>query len=370
MSGERTEAATPKRKATLRGQGSIARSPELASAIGLLVALLVLQNWAGSAATNIQGLLVGTYGDLGSRGRAETVDTAWATHAIGQLGQAWLWSVLPLMIGVPAIAVCLQLAQTRGLVSFHGLMRFSSLNPMTGVQRIFSLQSLVALGRSLFKLLIVGGFTWRGLQDAASQIPQIDGSTDPHAMLVFIGQTIVGIGMPAAEAMLGVGIADYAYQRWAFERRARMTKQDVKDEYKQAEGDPHIKGKIRGRQMQMARRRRQLENVPNATVVVTNPTHIAVALQYEASMSSPKVVAIGADLVAQKIKEVARQAGVPCVENVPLARGLYRAVDVGDEIPVELYSAVAEVLAYVFNLKRRRRERARQQQPARSVARY
>jgi flagellar biosynthetic protein FlhB len=136
-----------------------------------------------------------------------------------------------------------------------------------------------------------------------------------------------------------------------------MTKQEVKEEYKQQEGDPLIKSQIRGRQRKMAQARRQLQDVPTATVVVTNPTHIAVALQYERGMASPKVLAMGADLIAERIKQVAREAGVPLVENVPLARGLFKSVQVGDEIPVELYQAVAEVLAYVFSLKNRRRRR-------------
>ena len=137
-----------------------------------------------------------------------------------------------------------------------------------------------------------------------------------------------------------------------------MSKQDVEEEHKQSDGDPMIKGQIRARQRQMARQRRQMVDVPKATVVVTNPTHIAVALQYSPGMLSPKVLAIGTDLIAEKIKQIAREAGVPCVENVPQARGLHRSVHVGDEIPVELYQAVAEVLAYVYSLKQRRRRAA------------
>jgi len=152
-----------------------------------------------------------------------------------------------------------------------------------------------------------------------------------------------------------VAIADYAYQRWSFTRSARMSKQDIKEEHKQQEGDPIIKGQMRARQRKMALARRQMQDVPEATVVVTNPTHIAVALRYERGMTSPKVVAMGADLIAEKIKKIAREANVPCVENVPLARGLFRSVQVGDEIPVELYQAVAEVLAYVYSLKNKRK---------------
>jgi flagellar biosynthetic protein FlhB len=234
-------------------------------------------------------------------------------------------------------------------------MHFDSLNPINGVKRLFSMQALVSLGRSLAKVALVGGLTWRGLLDTAAQLPSIDGSTDPRAMAGFIGQAIVNVGMPAAEVLLVLAFIDYAYQRWNFARSARMTLQEVKEENKQQDGDPMLKGQIRAKQRAMAKQRRQMDDVPQATVVVTNPTHIAVALQYKPGMASPKVLAVGADLIAEKIKKIAREAGVPCVENVPLARGLFKAVHVGDEIPVELYQAVAEILAYVYSLKRRRR---------------
>jgi flagellar biosynthetic protein FlhB len=155
--------------------------------------------------------------------------------------------------------------------------------------------------------------------------------------------------------LLVVAVLDYAYQRWSFNKSARMSKQEVKEENKQQDGDPLVKSQIRAAQRAMARARRQMDDVPQATVVVTNPNHIAVALQYDRGMASPKVLAIGADLIAEKIKKIAREAGIPLVENIPLARGLYGSVKVGDEIPVELYQAVAEVVAYVYSLKKRRR---------------
>jgi flagellar biosynthetic protein FlhB len=173
-------------------------------------------------------------------------------------------------------------------------------------------------------------------------------------MSTFVGQGMLDVALPAAEVLVVLAVADYAYQRWQFARGARMSKQEVKEENKQQEGDPVVKGQIRAKQRAMARRRRQLKDVPAATVVVTNPTHIAVALKYDRGMPSPRVVAVGADLIAEHIKTIAREAGVPCVENVVLARGLYASVQVGDEIPVELYQAVAEVLAYVYSLKGRR----------------
>jgi flagellar biosynthetic protein FlhB len=289
-------------------------------------------------------------------GRAQDIDLLWAEKALGNAGQTWLVSIAPLLLVLPVLGVGIGFAQGT-VFSFKGMLRFESLNPLAGFKRLFSLQALVGLGRSLAKVGMVGLMTWKGLNDTASQLPRIDGSTDPRAMAAFMAEAIMNVGLPAAEVLLVLAIADYAYQRWNFNRSARMTKQEVKEEHKQQEGDPMLKGQIRAKQRAMARQRRQMEDVPRATVVVTNPTHIAVALQYEPGMPSPKVLAIGADLIAEKIKKIAREAGVATVENVPLARGLYGSVQVGDEIPVELYQAVAEVLAYVYNLKKRRRRR-------------
>jgi flagellar biosynthetic protein FlhB len=235
------------------------------------------------------------------------------------------------------------------------MLHFDTLNPMTGIKRLFSMQAVIGLVRSLAKVSVVGFLTWRALQQTMDQLHLIDGSTDPRAMAGFLAQSILNVGLPAAEVLLVLAIADYAYQRWSFARSSRMSLQDVKEEHKQQEGDPHVKGQIRARQRKMAQMQRQLQAVPEATVVVTNPTHIAVALKYDRAMSSPKVIAIGADLIAEKIKQLAREARVPLVENVPLARGLFKSAQVGDEIPLELYQAVAEVLAYVYSLKSRRR---------------
>jgi flagellar biosynthesis protein FlhB len=353
VSGERTEKATPKRLGELRSQGRVTRSSELGPAIGLLVGCVVLQNTASSAGQRLIGLMTGNLSQLATT-PGHDADLLWAQQAVGLAGQAWLLSVVPLMIVLPVLGIGLGFAQ--GVTfSMKSLFHFSNLNPLNGVKRLMSLQSLVTLGRSVLKIALVGLMTWRTLDETARQFPTIDGSTDPRLMAIFIGQGLLSVALSAAEVLIVVAIADYAYQRWNFNRNAMMSKQEVKEEHKQQDGDPLVKGQIRARQRKMATQRRQLLDVPKATVVVTNPTHIAVALQYERGMASPKVLAMGADLIAQQIKKIAREAGVPQVENVPLARGLYASVEVGQEIPVELYQAVAEVLAYVYSLKAKRR---------------
>lgn len=357
MSGERTEAATPKRLSDLRGQGRSPRSPELGAAIGLLAGCVILQANAGAAANRLETLIVGSFTSFGSAGRAPDADLLWAQNALGNAGQVWLLTVAPLVLVLPLLGIGIGFAQG-AVLTFKTLIHFDTLNPLNGFKRLFSLQSLVGLGRSLLKVGLVGVLTWRALNDTAALLPTIDGSTDPRVLAAFIAQAMLNVGMPAAEVLLVLAVADYGYQRWSFSRSARMTKQEIKEEHKQQEGDPIIRGQIRARQRKMALARRQMQEVPSATVVVTNPTHIAVALRYEPGMPSPKVVAMGADLLAERIKKIAREAGVPLVENVPLARGLYASVEIGDEIPVELYQAVAEVLAYVFSLKNKRRRRA------------
>jgi flagellar biosynthetic protein FlhB len=356
VSGERTESATPRRLQRLRDEGRVARSPELSATLGLLVGCVILQLAAGSASARLVNLLTGSLTQVGATGPGHDADLLWAQQVVGLAGQAWLLSVAPLILVLPLLGVGINFAQ--GVVfTFKPLLRFSNLNPLTGAQRFFSMQSLIQLGRSLFKVSLVGLLTWRALDETARQLPTIDGSTDPGRMAAFLAQGMLNVSLPAAEVLVGLAVADYVYQRWTFARSARMSKQEVKEEHKDQEGDPMLKGQIRSRQRKMALARRQLKDVPTATVVVTNPTHIAVALRYERTMSSPQVVAMGADLIAKRIKAIAREAGVPCVENVPLARGLYASVQVGDEIPVELYQAVAEVLAYVYSLKSRRRAR-------------
>jgi flagellar biosynthetic protein FlhB len=353
VSGERTEAATPRRLDQLRGEGRSPRSPELGSAIGLLAGCIILQAAAAGASSRLLVLLNSSFSDVATSGRGRDFDLLWAQQAWSKAGETWLMSVLPLLVILPVLGIAIGLAQG-AVFSFKAMLHFDTLNPMTGFKRLFSMQALVGLGRSLAKISLVGVLTWRGLQMTFARLPQIDGSTDPKAMAGFLGQAMLDVALPAVEVLLVLAIADYAYQRWNFNRGARMSKQEVKEEGKSSEGDPLVKGQIRARQRQMSKMRRQLQDVPEATVVVTNPTHIAVALRYDRGMPSPKVLAMGADLIAERIKQVARDAGVPLVENVPLARGLFQSVHVGDEIPIELYQAVAEVLAYVYSLKKKK----------------
>ena len=227
------------------------------------------------------------------------------------------------------------------------------LNPINGFGRMFSKRSLVELIKSLLKILIIGYFLYRFLSRQLLAMPQFI-YFDLATSLGQMSKIVFNMAFQVIGVIFLLGLMDYGYQKWQTTQDLKMTKQEVKDEMKQTEGDPQIKGKIRQKQRQMAMSR-MMQEVPKADVIVTNPTHFAVALQYSKGMPAPRVAAKGQDLVARRIKDIAREAHVPIVENRPLARALYASTEVGDLVPAELYQAVAEVLAYVYRLKHRRR---------------
>ena len=228
----------------------------------------------------------------------------------------------------------------------------NKLNPINGFGRIFSKRSLVELVKSLFKIAIIGSFLYLYLKDQIPFMPYFI-YFDLAKSLEEIAKVIFNMVFQVIAIIIIMAIADYSYQKWQTTQDLKMTKQEVKDEYKQMEGDPQIKGKIKQKQRQMAMMR-MMQEVPKADVIITNPTHLAIALMYKSGMVAPLVVAKGQDVVAERIKQIARENKVTIVENKPLARALYTSVQVGDMVPHELYQAVAEVLAYVYRLKNRK----------------
>lgn len=228
--------------------------------------------------------------------------------------------------------------------------KFSKLNPISGMKRLFSVGKLVELLKSIVKIILIMAIVYTTVKDDWVYLVRFYGMPLNQAIEV-IGSVVINMGLKISLVFMIVAFADLFYQRYKFKNDIKMTKQEVKDEYKNAEGDPQIKGKIRSK-MQEASRRRMMQDVPKADVVITNPTHYAVAIRYDAETgSAPVVLAKGADLVAQRIKEIARENHVEIVENKPLARMLYANVDIGQEVPPELYQAVAEVLAMVYKMQ-------------------
>lgn len=274
------------------------------------------------------------------------------------------WVLVLMKAGLPVIGIILVVGVAVGLaqggtaISFKPVIPdFGKVNPAAGLGRIFSLRTVVDLVKSLLKLGIISYIVYR---DVAAIIPAMPNmlSINTAAGVTEIAARAVNGLQRIGGALIALGVLDYGYQYWEFRKSLRMTKQEVKQEHKQQEGSPEIKQKRRAKARELARRRKALKDVPLADVVVTNPTHFAIAIKYEAGAdSAPRVIAKGADLLAQRIKVIAKQSNVPTVENRPLARTLYATVDVGKTVPPELYQAVAEVLAFVYNLRREKRRK-------------
>ena len=268
-----------------------------------------------------------------------------------------------LLLGVlgPIIAVALVLGvaanvlQTGAVLSAQPLIPdFTRINPLAGVQRFLSARGAVELAKSLAKIGIIAWLAYSTIAAGYANLLQCS-RADVQTMLAIVGELLFRVVLRISLLLLVLAALDYAYQRWSYERSIRMTRQEVREEAKNQEGNPQVKSRIRSRMRQLARRRMMAE-VPKAEVVITNPTHYAVALRYDAhAMNAPQVVAKGAGAVAQRIRELAEANGVPIVENPPLARGLFKSVEIGQEIPSTFYAAVAEVLAFIYRMDRRGR---------------
>jgi flagellar biosynthetic protein FlhB len=347
---EQTEKATPKRREEARSRGQVAKSPDLAGAAVFLAGVFVLHALMpaalGSLSAIVQEILwrIHEHQDF-------TITSSWMLFARGFGALALLLGVL---FGATAIvALAVNLLQTGFLISLNPLVpQFNRINPLTGFQRMFSKQVVVSLAKQLLKLAAVAVIIWTSVAGSVNTLMML-GQLPPGSVVSFVGDLIFNIGWKFAFLLVIIGLMDLAYERWQYEENLKMSKQEVKDEYRQSEGNPEAKAAVKRRQRESARRR-MMAAVPKATVVVTNPTHFAVALEWdELKMEAPVVTAKGADLVAKRIREIAQEHGVPIMENPPLARTLYAKVELDQAIPPNLYAAVAQVIAFVFKLKRK-----------------
>jgi flagellar biosynthetic protein FlhB len=343
---DKTEAPTPKKRADAREKGQLPNSRELTSVVILLAALGVFFFGGSWIFGRLTEFMQATFSQAGSfEFKAANMS-------------AYFWSVFASGIGIlaPVMGV-LMFAGVVGNVSQNGFLlttepltpKLSKLNPISGLGRLFSLKSLIELVKSVLKLLIVGSVSYLVVRKEMDSFPGLIRLAVVD-ILIFISQVAFKTMLYTCLVMVLMAIADVAYQRWQHEKDLRMTKQEVKDEAKQQMGDPIVKARIRAVQRDMARKR-MMAAVPEATVVITNPTHLAIALKFEKDLPAPVVLAKGAGHLAAKIRAIATQNEVPIVEQKSLARTLYKLVEVGDYIPAELYRAVAEVLAYVYRLK-------------------
>ena len=253
---------------------------------------------------------------------------------------------IALVVGVTA-----SYAQVGALFTMETLKpQFSKLNPFNGIKRIFSIRGIVELIKALLKIIVVGVVAWQSLRGEERNIVKLM-DMDLTAGAVYIFSTAMDIAIKICVMMVIIGILDFGYQWWQYEKDLKMSKQEIKEEYKEMEGNPEIKQKIRQKQRE-ASMRRMLSDVPKADVIITNPTHYAIAIQYDVKKApAPIVIAKGQDFLAQRIKEVANENRIEIVENKPLAQALYKAADIGQQVPPELYQAVAEILAFVYQLK-------------------
>jgi flagellar biosynthetic protein FlhB len=344
MAEERTEAPTPRRREEARKRGQTSRSQDLTTAAVLLAGLYGIKILGGTLRDRLSALLVGNILAVGEVGK--TAPPSAGTNVLGILVE-----ILPPLLGLMAFAAVAASVLQGGFIFAPGLLSPKSerVNPIAGTKRMFSIQGLVRLAKSLAK---VGGVVLMGAMVIRSHLAELAGlgALDLLPALQLVMDLAWEVLFKSTMMLLGLGILDWLWERRRFLNSIRMTKQEVKEENRQSEGDPHVRGQLRSKRMQFLQQ--MMKDVRKADVVVTNPTHFAVALQYDPeTMSAPTVIAKGQDYLALRIREAAAEARVPVLENPPLARALYRLTPVGREIPAELYVAVAEILAFVFRLK-------------------
>ena len=347
---EKTEEATPKKKSEARKKGQVARSKDVGLAITMVTCTLVILLLSSMIVGNLKDTMIyflqsGMLQDINEMSIKSIVLTV--------LMKAGL-CILPVVVPIMIAGIVASLMQTGFLLTGEPLKpKFSKLNPISGFKNMFSKKSFVDLLKNLAVVTVIGFIGFLYVRDNYDKILQISNTYLP-SLGGQVQDLVVGIFFQVSVVLVIIAAADYFVQFKFHQKDLRMTKQEIKEEYKQMEGDPQIKSKIKQKQREMATRR-MMASVADATVVITNPTHLSIALKYEeGNNEAPKVVAKGADLVALKIKEVAKENDVPIMENKPLARMIYEQVDIDREVPQEMYQAVAEILAMVYKLKNKK----------------
>ena len=351
--GEKTEEPTAKKKEDTRKEGKVAKSKEMSSGVQLIALFLILKFWVGHMGANFMEL----FSELYEKMPAYT--TYWGGRIVasdyrilfnGVLVEL-LIQLLPFFLVGVVISVLVNMLQFKFKISTKPLQpKFNKLNPISGMKKLFSKEKIMELLKSIAKIILIMAVVYSTIKNDWVYLVKFYQMPLTQA-IELIGNIVINMGLRISLVFMIIAFIDLIYERRKFKEDIKMTKQEVKDEYKNAEGDPQIKGKIR-QKMREASQRRMMQDVPKADVVITNPTHFAVAIRYDANEgSAPKVLAKGADFIAQKIKDIARENNVEIVENKPLARMLYANVDVGQEVPPELYQSVAEVLALVYKMQ-------------------
>ncbi len=347
---EKTEKATPKRREEARQKGQAVTSRELSSAFMILFSVLIFKNLGLDLMLEMRTGMAQAF----SASAAEAITQARFSHLMRELMMKTLVMTLPVLFLTAFVGGFSVVVQHGVLFSTQALMPdWSRINPLSGFARIFSMESLMNAAKTLMKFLAIGGTAYFVMLEKLPAVLELS-RMSPGEILNLSGEMIGSLVLRCGAVVAVIGVADYAFQWWSFEKKLRMSKQEIKEENKQTEGTPLIKSRIRNLQRETARKR-MMADVPNADVVITNPTRLAIALSYKpATMAAPKVLAKGSGYVAEKIREVAREHGIPVIENKPVARSLFKSVEVGQPIPSGIYRAVAEILSYVYKLKGKR----------------
>ncbi|GAX90539.1 flagellar biosynthesis protein FlhB [Effusibacillus lacus] len=349
FAGEKTEKPTPRRLQEARKKGQVPRSPELQSALILLGSILIIKMMSGFYIDNFLSYMKHSL----TANLTLQLTEGNAGRLFADMGLVSVKFTLPIVAIVFVIGFMTAYLQVGSHFTVEPIIpKLEKMDPIQGVKRIFALRTLVELAKSIIKILLVGYLVYDSIVSEIGSLSNLS-RMDIPSILSVVGGITFEILWKSALLLLVLAIFDFFYQRYDHERSLRMSKEDIKDEFKKTEGNPTIKGKIKERQRAMAMRR-MMQEVPKADVVITNPTHFAVAIQYDGDkMEAPVVIAKGTDDLAQRIKQIAKENGVVLVENKPLAQTLYKTVEIGETIPQELFQAVAEVLAYVYRLKRK-----------------
>lgn len=343
---DKTEKATPRRRQKAREEGQVSYSKDLAMAIVFLGVIVMLRLMIPMVYKGMEQMLtffcalpnMGNYREYTALG-----------EYISLTGQDLMWGLVIILLSGVAMAIVTGFAQTKGLLVFKKAFKFdlNKINPIEGFKRLFSLRSVIELLKNLAKLALLGFIGYSFINSIWSVLFLLPDYSIEQS-LVFLADSLYQMALRIALALIVLGFVDFFYQRWEFERDIKMSKKEVKDERKDIEGNPEIKRKQRQMMSEMSQRH-MMEEVPSATVVVTNPTHLSIAIKFELDkMNAPLVVAKGADNIAFRIREIAKEYHVPFYEDKLLARELYERVEIGEEIPNDMYRAVAEVLAFVF----------------------
>ena len=345
---EKKHAATPRRKADARKKGQVFKSQEVISSFMLLGLVAVLKNWLPTMLQRMEQLFPYVLG----------LSTEWTERSVAGLMLNVLW--LGIQIMWPIFGTGLMIALAANYMQVGILFTGESMKPqlsrislISGAGRMFGIKAWVELAKSLTKVMLIGYYLYASVRDRLQIYPALQ-QLDVGQGAVFLGQAVMELAWNISISFLLLAALDYLYQRWDYEKNLRMSHEELKQEYKQTEGNPELKGEIKKRQRAMAMSR-MMQDMKQADVVVTNPTHFAVALRYDLKVQkAPYVVAKGQDQVALRMKELAKEYDLVIIENKPLARALYAQVEIGQGIPADLYKAVAEVLAFVYRLKKKK----------------